>query len=246
MGVSEGYFDDADWTGSTEDQATALRRGLPTMEVTYPKYERNGTDAANRAGASVAVADYDERGRIKEAWTPEAVTVDATTSHISKDGGKSTTWSYGAYEWVADPAPSAPEPSPSATSSPSPSPSATEAGPSGRVVAETTVTTNAPELPGAGYSSHTWTEPTRGLAVMSEDINGSYTHYRYDAFGLLTEGYAPSLRYNDPVAPWHLPTSEYVVPSVSFVYDVYAPGQALRNTPVAVVSGQNMGFEARG
>ncbi len=242
VGVSEGYFDDADWTRHRpSDQADALRRGLPTMEVTYPKYERNGTDAANRAGASVAVADYDERGRIKEAWTPEAVTVDATTSHISKDGGKSTTWSYGGYECVADPAPM----HLSLRRAPLPH-QVVAVIDGGRLVRSGRRRDHGhhqpPELPGAGYSSNTWTEPTRGLAVMSEDINGSYTHYRYDAFGLLTEGYAPSLRYNDPVAPWHLPTTDYVVPSVSFVYDVYAPGQALRNTPVAVVSGQNMGF----
>jgi len=93
---------------------------------------------------------------------------------------------------------------------------------------------------GKTLSATTWVEPTRGNVIREVDANGDYTHYRYDALGLLTAGWAPA-QHGLEAAPG--PT---VVPTVSFEYELYATPGAVRLNPLTVRSAQFTGVDADG
>ncbi|WP_160300051.1 RHS repeat-associated core domain-containing protein [Demequina oxidasica] len=91
-----------------------------------------------------------------------------------------------------------------------------------------------------GHVSYTWLEPSHGNVTKSESVNGDYTHYKYDQLGLLTASWAPA-EWNNATAP----TAD-IVPTTSAEYEIYAPGGAIRTTPVAVMTAQYSGKDANG
>ena len=208
---------DAHWSLSGD----AVTRGLPTTEISYPEidpYLGAGT-ATGRTTAPKAAASYDARGRISYVIMPNDFAAagdnfDGTTGEPTADNY--TQWEYG--------------------------PRVFEAGATGGNKLSSLTVSSHVKIGSTDYSyfNTQWSEPTRGLTVKSEDANGHYTHYRYDAFGLLTEGYAPSDQYDDEAQPWG--TTPYVIPTVSFVYDVHSTGVGLRSAPVAVATVQNAGL----
>ena len=83
-----------------------------------------------------------------------------------------------------------------------------------------------------GQVSTTWTERGHGSTTKAHGATTrDWTHYQYDALGLLVAGWAP--------AQWGLedaPDLAVDYPTSLFVYDVYADGPSLRSTPVVVAS----------
>jgi RHS repeat-associated protein len=92
----------------------------------------------------------------------------------------------------------------------------------------------------AGNESVSWSEPAHGNMVKEESVNGDFTHYQYDAFGLLTAGWGPEQHGLEAVP------ADTVVPTALIEYDIYAPGLAIRTAPVAVMSGELIGKNADG
>jgi RHS repeat-associated protein len=92
------------------------------------------------------------------------------------------------------------------------------------------------------WETHQWSEPAFGNVVKTQDANGDFTHYKYDAGGLLTAGWAnrPGLDLTTD-AP-----AANVAPTVYYGYDVYGPALSIRTTPVAVVSAQFAGLDTAG
>ena len=80
----------------------------------------------------------------------------------------------------------------------------------------------------------TWTERARGNVVKQKGANAAdWTHYQYDALGLLTTGWAPA-QWGKPDTP----TAAENPPTALFVYNVDAAGPTIRATPVVVTSAQ--------
>jgi len=97
-----------------------------------------------------------------------------------------------------------------------------------------------------GQVSSTWVEPTRGNVVKQKGPNDKdWTHYQYDALGLLVAGWAPA-QWGEADSPVMAPVQpeppatpiDPDIPTVLYVYDVYANGPSLRTTPVTVISAQ--------
>jgi len=88
-----------------------------------------------------------------------------------------------------------------------------------------------------GQVSTTWVEPTRGNVVKQKGPNDKdWTHYQYDALGLLVAGWAPA-QWGEADAP-SMASGSPDIPTALYVYDVYADGPSLRTTPVSVISAQ--------
>ena len=85
-----------------------------------------------------------------------------------------------------------------------------------------------------GQVSTSWTERTRGNVVKTLGATeGDWTHFQYDALGLLIAGWAPT-DYGQATPPV-LATDP---PTALFVYNVAANGPTLRSRPVTVTSAQ--------
>ena len=106
---------------------------------------------------------------------------------------------------------------------------------------DTVAVTNA-----AGQSSKVWIDPAFGTTVKTEDANGLFTHFAYDAEGKLTAGWAPAQNAAEADGLLSDTPEETTVPTVSFLYDTNAPGLATRTQPIAVASAQFVGRKANG
>ncbi|WP_084125978.1 RHS repeat-associated core domain-containing protein [Demequina sp. NBRC 110054] len=92
----------------------------------------------------------------------------------------------------------------------------------------------------AGNTSATWAEPNYGNVYRQKSANGDFTYYGYDAFGMLTQVWAPT-EYGQSSAP-----SLDVVPTAYYEYDLYTTELSARTRPVAVMSASYMGKNASG
>src|ERR1035437_42298 len=88
-----------------------------------------------------------------------------------------------------------------------------------------------------GATSTTWTERGHGNTVKVQGATPTdWTHYKYDALGLMTARWAPT-QWGQAATP-SLATN---IPTVMYRYDIYANGPTLRSTPAVITTAPLVG-----
>jgi|GEM_PF-2102675 len=89
-----------------------------------------------------------------------------------------------------------------------------------------------------GWTNEQWVSSAFGQVIKTKDANGDYSHFRYDAAGMLEAAWAPRENALDGDGDLSDMPAPSTVPTVSYAYDIYAGPLQVRTKPVVVLSAQ--------
>ena len=89
-----------------------------------------------------------------------------------------------------------------------------------------------------GWTNEQWVSSAFGQVIKTKDANGDYSHFRYDAAGMLEAAWAPRENALEGDGDLSDLPSASTVPTVSYAYDIYAGPLQVRTKPVVVLSAQ--------